>query len=207
MSWYFWAGSVVQYLSKLSFKVLPYNINVYIVTHYGAIQHLDSLWPIDTTWRHKSGSTLVQVMAWCCQAPIITWTNVDLSSVRSSRIHLSAILQEIPQPPVTEISLKITSLKFCSNLPGAKECMSVPGVSALSWLLCTCSRLITNNMVMILAGCPVRECLVMTVVLSGEVCRFSFSLASVLASVVSRIITDQSALSSTLIISQDDSTH
>ena len=47
----------------------------------------------------------------------------------------------------------------------------------------------------------------MTVVLSGEVSRFLFSLVSALASVVSRIITDQSALSSTLIISQDDSAH
>ena len=37
----------------------------------------------------------------------ITWTNVDLLSERSSRIHLSAILQEIPQPWITEISLKI----------------------------------------------------------------------------------------------------
>ena len=139
-------------------------------------------------------------MAWCRQATAITWTNVDLSSVRSSRIHLSAILQERPQPPVPEISLKTTSLKFCSNLPGATECMSVPGVSALSWLLCTCSRLITNNMVMILAGCPVRECLVMTVVLSGEVSRFLFSLVSALASVVSKIIIDQSTLPSTLLV-------
>ena len=41
--------------------------------------------------------------------------------VKSSGIHLRAILQEIPQPSVTEISLKITYLKFCSNLPGANE--------------------------------------------------------------------------------------
>ena len=32
-----------------------------------------------------------------------------------------AFLQKIPQPSVTEISLKITFLKFCSNLPGANE--------------------------------------------------------------------------------------
>ena len=34
---------------------------------YGSV--LNSLWPSDTTWRHKSGSTLAQVMAWCRQAP------------------------------------------------------------------------------------------------------------------------------------------
>ena len=39
----------------------------------------------------------------------------------SSGIHPSAILQEIPQPSVTEISLKITYLKLCSNPPRANE--------------------------------------------------------------------------------------
>ena len=37
-------------------------------------------------------------------------------------IHVRAISQEIPQPlAVTRISLKITYLKFRSNLPGANE--------------------------------------------------------------------------------------
>ena len=53
------------------------------------------------------------LVAWLHQA--ITWTNVDLSSVRSSGVHLRPISQEIPQPSVTEISLKITCLKFHSN--------------------------------------------------------------------------------------------
>ena len=47
----------------------------------------------------------------------------------SSGIHLSAILQEIPQPSVTEIGLKITYLKFCWNLPGANELRS-QGISS-----------------------------------------------------------------------------
>ena len=47
------------------------------------------------------------------------WTNVDLSSVRSSGIDLR--LQEIPQPSVTEISLKMSYQNFCSNLPGSNE--------------------------------------------------------------------------------------
>ena len=81
--------------------------------------------------------------AWRHQA--ITWTNVDLSSVRSSSIHLRAILQEIPQLPVTEISLKITYLKYCSNFPGANELTefneieleTAMGVSYLWTLWCT----------------------------------------------------------------------
>ena len=110
-------------------------------------QLFNSMWPSDTIWRHKSGSTV----AWQHQA--ITWTNVDLSWVRSSGLHLRAILQETPQPSVTKISLKITYLKFCSNLPGANElkvnlsgtsriCICdtyvvfiVPGQQKVQWLL------------------------------------------------------------------------
>ena len=83
-----------------------------LVTPYGDInlgQHWLRQWLV--VWQHQT----------------ITWTNVDLSSVRSSGIHLRAILQEIPQSSVTEISLKITYLKFCSNFPGANE-LIFPGL-------------------------------------------------------------------------------
>ena len=48
----------------------------------------------------------------------ITWTNVDLSSVRSNDIYLMAILQDVPQLSITEFSLKIAYATFHSNLPG-----------------------------------------------------------------------------------------
>ena len=54
-------------------------------------------------------------VAWWHQA--ITWTNVDWSSVNSSAIHIWAILQEMPQPSITKIHLKITYLKFHSKIP------------------------------------------------------------------------------------------
>ena len=79
-----------------------------LVTPYVArdlVQHWLRWWLV--AWRHQA----------------ITWTNVDLSSVMSNGIHLRAILQEIPQSSVTKISLKITYLKCCSNLPGANELM------------------------------------------------------------------------------------
>ena len=44
---------------------------------------------------------------------------VDLSSVRSSDIHLRAISLEIPQPVITNIHLKIDHWKFYSNVTGA----------------------------------------------------------------------------------------
>ena len=65
----------------------------------------------------------------------ITWTNFDLSSVRITGVHLRAILREIPQPPVTKISLKITYLKFCSNLPGTNELRWVASLPVLFWPL------------------------------------------------------------------------
>ena len=85
---------------------------------------INSLWPSDTIWRQRSGSTLTQVMAWC-QA--ITWTNVDWSSAKSSDSHIRAISQQIPQPSITKICLKIACLKFHWNFP-ANELTKFPAV-------------------------------------------------------------------------------
>ena len=41
--------------------------------------------------------------------------------MKSNEIHIRAISQEMPQPSVTKICLKITYLKFHSNFPGANE--------------------------------------------------------------------------------------
>ena len=56
-----------------------------------------------------------------CRYQAITWTNVDLSLVKSSDIHLLATSLEIPQPSISKCSLKITYLKSHSNLTGANE--------------------------------------------------------------------------------------
>ena len=46
-----------------------------------------SLWPDDTIWWHKSGSTLAYVMFVALLYQVITCTNVDLP-VRSNGIYL-----------------------------------------------------------------------------------------------------------------------
>ena len=51
----------------------------------------------------------------------ISSTNVYLSSLRSSDVHLRAISLEIKQSSVTTISLKIIFLRFSRNLPGAYQ--------------------------------------------------------------------------------------
>ena len=48
-------------------------------------------------------------------------TNIDLSSVRSNDNHMRAISHETPQQSVTEFRLKISYLKFHSDLPGTKS--------------------------------------------------------------------------------------
>ena len=77
--------------------------------------YVNLLWPIDTIWRQRSGSTLTRVMTCCLMIwhQAITWTNVDLSSAKSSEIHLVVVSRDILQPSITKISLKITkNLKF-----------------------------------------------------------------------------------------------
>ena len=58
-------------------------------------------------------------VAWWHQA--ITWTNIDLLSLRSSDFHLRVTLPEKHQPSITKFSTKIIHLNFYSNLPGANE--------------------------------------------------------------------------------------
>ena len=48
--------------------------------------------------------------------------SIDLSSLRSSDVHLRAISLEILQPSVTKISFKIS--RFFFYLPGTNELMS-----------------------------------------------------------------------------------
>ena len=52
-----------------------------VLFHHNKSTQINSLWPSDAIWWHKNRSTLTQVMA--CRHQAITWTNVDLSSIRS----------------------------------------------------------------------------------------------------------------------------
>ena len=93
--------------------------------------NFNSLWPSDAIERHRSRSALDQIIAQiiaCCRTTLSHyWPKVDLSLVRSNDIHLKTIWQEISQPPITKISLKIIDHKFHSNLPGTNE------LRAFSW--------------------------------------------------------------------------
>ena len=77
------------------------------------------MWPSNVIWRHRSGSTLAQVLVWC---QTNTWTNVDFSTMRFCGIHLRAISQWVPKLPICIISSKIIlwkseKLKVTSTSP------------------------------------------------------------------------------------------
>ena len=87
------------------------------------------------------------LVAWRHQA--ITWTNVDLSSVRSSDIHLRASSQDIPQPSITEIIWKTKYLKCHSNFPGANELMLL---ACCPWYTCLLCCVLFSSYEQILVG-------------------------------------------------------
>ena len=74
---------------------------------------IDSLWPSDAIWQHRTDSTLVHGMACCLMAPSHYLTNVDLS-VGSNDNHPRAINQSTRDTSVINswISFEITSLNF-----------------------------------------------------------------------------------------------
>ena len=85
---------------------------------------IKSLWPSGTIGWLRFKLVFVKVIVRRHQAN--TRTNVDLSSVKYSSIYMMAISWEILQPSIIKISLKITYLKFHSNVPGASELIWTP---------------------------------------------------------------------------------
>ena len=82
--------------------------------------HVNSLWPGDTIWRHRSGSTLAQEWLGASWFQVITWANVDLSLVRLCGIRLRAI-SWVPMLLFWNVSLKSMLLKSLPHLPRANN--------------------------------------------------------------------------------------
>ena len=113
-------------------------------------------------------SLIAQVFAWLHQT--ITWTNVELSSVRSSdNNHLRAISLEIYQPSITNVYLKIDYQKFHSNLLGANG-LKLPQLRH-GWM--TRQKLIslkTKMQGVTLTHCPLRD---IEIILNIKFCNIS----------------------------------
>ena len=82
---------------------------------------INSLWPGDAIWRHKSGSTLVQVMACCLTAPSHylnqCWPVISEVPWHSAKSNFPVRAQAI----FCLKNLKIRLLKWLPHLPGANE--------------------------------------------------------------------------------------
>ena len=71
--------------------------------------------------RHRSGSTLAQVMACCLTAPS-HYLNQSWLIINGIQWHtFDSKFTEITQPSITKINFKVTHVKFHSNLPEANE--------------------------------------------------------------------------------------
>ena len=74
----------------------------------------NTLWPSDAIWPHRSGSTLAQVLIWCLPAPSY-YLNQGWLLIGKSQWQLN--LQEIPQPSINRVRLKILLLKISVQSP------------------------------------------------------------------------------------------
>ena len=94
---------------------------------------VNSLWPNDTIWRHRSRSTLVPVVACCLKVPR-HYLNQCWLIISKVQWHLRAILQEISQPSITKISLKSTYIKYENQIDGLVQDCSNSIANALELL-------------------------------------------------------------------------
>ena len=116
-SWYQWVKIFKSKSMELQYFKALNMVNSLAPGKCGC--NFNPLWPSDAIWWHRSRSTLVQVMAYRHQA--ITWTNVDLSSVKSCHIYLRVISQEILKRSIHDKSFKNVNSWSELHLPGANE--------------------------------------------------------------------------------------
>ena len=85
-------------------------------------QYISFNWlgPSDAIWRWRSWSTLVQVMACCLTAPS-HYLNQCWLIISTVQCHPSESNFTKDTSAISEITLKMTYLKFCSYRPGANE--------------------------------------------------------------------------------------
>ena len=78
---------------------------------------IKSLWPNDAIWRHRYGSTLAQVMAWCRQAAPSHYLNQYSIFIKGVAWHsLESNFTINTQDIICKISLKITLLELALHL-------------------------------------------------------------------------------------------
>ena len=81
------------------------------------MESVNSLRPTDALWRHRSGSTLDQVMACCLTTPgyYYTWTNVDFLCVGFGGTHATPISRKVLKMSLHKTSFGKNALVFFST--------------------------------------------------------------------------------------------
>ena len=86
-----------------------------------AIQNINSLWPHDAVWQHRSGSKLAQVMAWCLIAPSHylnqCWLIISKVLWQSPESNFTGNVQDI----YPWYKFEITNFILQPHLPGVDE--------------------------------------------------------------------------------------
>ena len=79
----------------------------------------NSMWPGETRWQTRSGSTLIQVIASAWLHEAINRTNVELPLIKPCGIRLRVSSSEDMKIPISKTRLKITFSKLHPDLQGA----------------------------------------------------------------------------------------
>ena len=121
------------YIRCISMIVITKTKGLFLVIlrpiHYSLLTHCGPVTPYGD--RDLGQHWLRQwLVAWRHQA--ITWIIADLSSVRLNDIHHRAISQGMPQPSNTKACLKITYLKYHSNVQGSMSWL--PSILSPGWM-------------------------------------------------------------------------
>ena len=97
----------------------------------------------------------------------ITRTNVGLSLVRSSDMHLRAVSHLIPLPPFTKSWLGVACIRFHSNLPGVNELIQIQLLYKknypVTWrLFCHSHKVLMRHLIDLLIYATLRSHVVIT---------------------------------------------
>ena len=114
----------------------------------------NSLWPINTIWRHRFGSTLAQVMACCLMTPLTKplpepmlnndqWGPVTLNVNEGSYTKILKILN-------LDVSLRTANLRLQSHLPGINELTHCGPVMPAWCQYIVCSSLVVTQVIHVL---------------------------------------------------------
>ena len=108
-------------------------LSVVLTTHDFMLPSINSLWPSDAIWWHRSESTLPQLMACCLTAPSNYLNKCWLIIAKVLWHSFDNRFSTYAQPSITEIRFEIGYLKFYSDLPGANELNHIQQDSYQSW--------------------------------------------------------------------------